>query len=271
MFETVIEDQRLAFAPAASFVADAQAASTGNDQGQMANQPGVEHAVVRLNVRARLEPRIKGNRRSLRDVRQRYQIKRCHRLWCPIGMRLNPFAMPQEIKGSPGIIIAERILRHWPPRYRFDIRGKAFTLSQNRVQLLLQRRRAAFERAKPVEFVPLKKLTLREAREIKTGRLLNEQFGPTQQKVECGGDPGGGLDPRLGQAIIEMRGISGLRCLLECLCTPDQAVELRRRTVHRGDTQRKLEPATRRAIIALIGFEVAHQQQRPQIAGIARK
>src|SRR5690606_22034944 len=57
MLEAVVENQKCALAPFAGFGTDAQPATLGDDQGKMTDEPRVEHAVMRLDMRAGGEAR----------------------------------------------------------------------------------------------------------------------------------------------------------------------------------------------------------------------
>ena len=55
MLHAIVEDQQLAFAPASLLIADPKRAAGWNDQRQVADQPEIEQAMMRADVRAGLQ------------------------------------------------------------------------------------------------------------------------------------------------------------------------------------------------------------------------
>jgi len=182
MLDTVIEDDEFAFLPVTGLIADPQPGGAGHQQGQVADQAGVDQAVMGRNGRAGLQQGEQDRRCLSGQVIQRQVVERGGRDRAAGAVFLNARAILPEIEGAP-VVIADKTVA-------FDV-GLAFValqigaeggvVSEHGAQFLLDGGRLRFEGRGPVEFCAIVELDLREFGEVVFCRLLQEDAGLAEQ------------------------------------------------------------------------------------------
>ena len=218
MLERIVEDDQLARAPFVHVRADAQAAARRRDDRQVTDQPRVEQAVMRLDVRARRQAREQRHRRSAGDLRDRHLGQRRHRGRKARGVRRHHLAAAPQVQRAPGGIVQQRIVGQRPIRIALDIRRKALG---DGLQFGADRRRRRFQLGHPVEIGTTVEGALRQPFEIEHARLLLIQLAPAEQQVERMGNARGRGG---GDRGFEMRGEPLIGVLLERLGLAQQRV-----------------------------------------------
>jgi len=246
---------------------NAQRATGGRPQRQVADEPGIKQAVMRLDMGAGFQQRPEGNGGSAGHLRHRHMGKSGHHRRAARRILRHRGAASPEIERSPTGVIAQRIVGCRSIGRRFDIRREFRLLRAHRFQFTDDGVGHGLHRRDPLERIAFVKGALGQARKIEHAGLLKVDFALAQQQVGRQRDAGqrrqvgnGG-----GQVILEPLGRlrdAGLRLL-------EQRLELGRGAGRGRLRQRGAEPARGGALVRPAQRILPHRQQGGDVARFA--
>ncbi len=183
MLDGVVKGPGPALAPFARVVADAEPTAGRRDQGQVADQPGVDQAMMRRNARAGLQLRKQDRWRPAWHTAQRHLGEgRQGAGAAPGDVGLFLAVLPQK-QGAPA-----RIGHHpgrvaiGPVSARLEIGTEKVRFGQKCIQLGTNLARRRFDRPQPGQGLARLKLDLREAgKQIEARLLLIQPLAPGHQ------------------------------------------------------------------------------------------
>ncbi len=185
MLDGVVEDPRLPLDPFARLVADTERAPFRDDERQVADEAGVDEAVVRGDVRAGTQHRKEDGGHAPRHARKRYAGERRKGARAPLGIAGHGRAVLPEVERAPVGIVGHAGLR--VPRTRriaLHIRLQRAGIAHHGEHLLANDGRGGFDGGQPWERGAVVELDLRQARKEVVLRLLEVRLAQAQEDVE---------------------------------------------------------------------------------------